>query len=57
MGKRFYCTSPPPLFKSKCRNMHCLSVYLSIIDRQERNTKYGNSRQMAQLEAPNKTAF
>ena len=49
-------TAPPPL-KYKCRNMHLLSVYLSIIDRQKRNTKYGNSHQMAQWEAPNKTAF
>ena len=34
----FYCTPPP--FMSKCRNMHCLSIYLSIIDRQKRNTKH-----------------
>ena len=37
--------------------MHCLSIYFSIIDRQKRNIKYGNSRQMTQWEAPNKTAF
>ena len=56
MGKHFTAHPPSP-FKSKCRNMHCLPIYLSIIDRQKRNIKYGNSRQMAQWEAPKKTAF
>ena len=51
MGTSFYCT-PPPLRLSAGICTVCLSIYLSLTDKNEIQNTYRNSRKMAQWVAP-----